>query len=375
MKLLALAALTVAFTACLACNQPASGEQDAQDAEDTDKAAADLNPEDYAAVTFTTNRGDMVILLDRKHAPLTVENFLTYVEDDHYDQTLFHRVAKDFVIQGGGFDLQNRQKPTRDPIENEWTNGLKNIRGSISMARLGRQPNSATSQFFINVKDNVALDMNRDGAAYAVFGTVIEGMDTVDAVHSAPLPGGARDARPTEDQIIESAEVTDLAGLSDEALAAAAEWQEQVKEWRKAIEKREWAFNNPLEAAKEFVEEKDVDLDSMETTDSGLMIIDEVEGDGEQPASANSTVSVHYTGWLVDGTKFDSSRDRGQPISMPLNQFIAGWAEGVGTMKVGGKRWMIIPGDIAYGADGRPPVIPSNAMLIFEVELLSTQGG
>lgn len=376
MKLLALAAFSVALTACIACSQPATADNNAEPAGSDD---ATLNADDYAAVSITTNQGDMIVLLDRKHAPITVENFITYVKDGHYDQTLFHRVAKDFVIQGGGYDLENQLKTTRAPITNEWTNGLKNIRGSISMARLGGQPDSATSQFFVNVKDNVALDMNRDGAAYAVFGIVVDGMDTVDAIHSAPLPAGARDARPIEPQILQSAKVIELSELSDDALAAAAEWQDRVEQWaeaaREAEEARKRAQETALEDAKAFVKQQGGDVESMVTTDSGLMIIDEVEGDGQVPNSTNATVSVHYTGWLTNGTKFDSSRDRGQPASFPLNRVIPGWTQGVSNMKVGGKRWLIIPSDLGYGDRGSPPVIPGGAMLIFEVELLSTQGG
>lgn len=113
----------------------------------------------------------------------------------------------------------------------------------------------------------------------------------------------------------------------------------------------------------------------LHTTESGLMFYDIKVGDGPQPAGPSSRVNVHYTGYLVDGKKFDSSVDRGQPITFRLNGVIAGWTEGVSSMKVGGRRKLIIPFDLAYGEKGRPPVIPPKAMLIFDVELLGLPDG
>jgi peptidyl-prolyl cis-trans isomerase A (cyclophilin A) len=140
-----------------------------------------------------TSKGDIVIELNREKAPISVANFLSYVDKKFYDGTIFHRVIPSFMIQGGGFDEQLNQKPTDPPIKNEWTNGLKNNRGTIAMARLGdakpnpERVNSATSQFFINVVDNPALDQpQRDGGAYAVFGKVVAGMNAVDAIVDVP---------------------------------------------------------------------------------------------------------------------------------------------------------------------------------------------
>lgn len=144
--------------------------------------------EPAARVRLETTLGDIVLELDREHAPATVENFLTYVNDDFYDGTIFHRVIDGFMIQGGGFTSDFSKKSTRAPVKNEAENGLKNDRGTISMART-RDPHSATAQFFINVADNAALNHTAPDArgwGYTVFGRVVEGMDVVDEIRARP---------------------------------------------------------------------------------------------------------------------------------------------------------------------------------------------
>jgi len=129
--------------------------------------------------------GTITIALNPEKAPLTVQNFLDYVRSGHYDGTVFHRVMPGFMIQGGGFTPEMQEKPTRGPIRNEAQNGLRNSRGTVAMARLDA-PNSATSQFFINLRNNHSLDYPIKGAGYAVFGQVIEGMDVVDKIAAVP---------------------------------------------------------------------------------------------------------------------------------------------------------------------------------------------
>jgi cyclophilin family peptidyl-prolyl cis-trans isomerase len=148
-----------------------------------------------AKVLLKTSMGDVVLELFADKAPVTVRNFLGYVDDKFYDGTIFHRVISSFVIQGGGFTPDMVRKPTKDPILNEADNGLSNRRGTIAMARLAA-PHSATSQFYINVQDNPNLDMTAEKPGYCVFGQVIEGMDVVDQmrqVQTAPKPPLPRD--------------------------------------------------------------------------------------------------------------------------------------------------------------------------------------
>ena len=160
-------------------------------------------PSSYAAdlvkVRMQTSIGDIVLELDREKSPISVKNFLSYVESGAYEGTIFHRVIDNFMIQGGGFDESYNRRPTQPPIVNEGGNGLKNLRGTIAMARTNAV-HSATSQFFINLKDNSFLDHKNPtprGFGYAVFGKVVDGMSTVDAMRKVETSSGgpfAKDA-------------------------------------------------------------------------------------------------------------------------------------------------------------------------------------
>ena len=163
-------------------------------------------------VKLETNYGNIVIELNAEKAPNTVANFLSYVNDGFYDGTIFHRVIKDFMIQGGGFTEELVQKTPKAAIQNEANNGLSNVRGSIAMARTG-DPHSATAQFFINTVDNNFLDFRGESGAawgYAVFGQVIEGMETVDAIRAVSTgnQNGHGDV-PNETVMINSASVVE----------------------------------------------------------------------------------------------------------------------------------------------------------------------
>ena len=167
---------------------------------------------DHPKVLLETNLGNITLELDAKAAPATVKNFLQYVKDGFYNGTVFHRVISDFMIQGGGFTAQMHKKETRAPIKNEADNGLKNVRGSIAMARTN-DPDSATAQFFINTVDNDFLNHTAPtlrGWSYAVFGKVVDGMDTVDKIRAVPTAnhGMFRDV-PVKTVVINKASVVE----------------------------------------------------------------------------------------------------------------------------------------------------------------------
>ena len=182
--------------------------QDTKPAEPPTTKPAQTKPDDDTAplvyVLMKTSLGEIVLELNREKAPISVKNFLSYTDKKFYDGTIFHRVMSTFMIQGGGFTEDMQKKPTDPPIKNEWKNGLKNVRGSIAMARLPRQPDTATAQFYINVKDNYGLDQPSDGAGYAVFGKVVAGMKVVEAIRDvATTRKGPFANLPTEPVVIE----------------------------------------------------------------------------------------------------------------------------------------------------------------------------
>ncbi|MBW8897648.1 MAG: peptidyl-prolyl cis-trans isomerase [Massilia sp.] len=159
-------------------------------------------------VLMTTNKGNIKVELDADKAPKTVANFLDYVNKGHYTNTIFHRVIKDFMIQGGGFEPGMKQKPTEQTVENEAKNGLKNDKYTVAMART-MAPHSASAQFFINTKNNDFLNYpGQDGWGYAVFGKVVEGQDIVDQINTVKTGrAGMHSDVPNDDVIIEKVEV------------------------------------------------------------------------------------------------------------------------------------------------------------------------
>jgi peptidyl-prolyl cis-trans isomerase A (cyclophilin A) len=331
-------------------------------------------------VKLETTLGDIVLELNAEKAPISTQNFLQYVASGYYNGTIFHRVIKDFMIQGGGYTADMTKKTgLRPPIKNESGNGLRNERGAIAMARMAA-PDTATAEFFIDVVDNVAgsahdLDTPRPqtgNAGYTVFGKVVEGMDVVDKIRDTKLVANpkypSRDGAVTPETPVVIKSATIVGTYDMKALdARVAALEQQAKE---AAARNEAAQEKQVADYIKKVEQETGK--KVEKTASGLMYVILKEGQGETP-NHTDTVSVHYTGWLLDGQKFDSSLDRNQPLRFSLRGgVIKGWLEGVALMKVGEKRKLIIPPNLAYGANPPPgSIIPANAYLVFDVELLS----
>ena len=308
-----------------------------------------LNKEGMYA-KIKTNKGDIMLELEFEKTPLTVANFVGLAEgkiknnkkevgEPYYDGLKFHRVIADFMIQGGCPDGNGMGGPGYQ-FPDEIHPDLKHSGpGILSMANAG--PGTNGSQFFITHKETPWLD-----GKHTVFGKVTEGQDVVDAI--------AQDDKIIEIDIIrkgENAKKFDSKAIFD-----------------KELEKLE---KQAAEKAKKAKEAIDALKKGAKVTSSGLAYKIIKKGTGAK-AEAGKTVSVHNTGKLSNGTKFDSSYDRNQPIEFELGRgrVIKGWDEGISLLNVGSKATFIIPPDLAYGARGAGGVIPPNATLIFDVELV-----
>ena len=309
-----------------------------------------INKEGMYAKIKTT-KGDILIQLEYEKTPLTVANFIGLAEgkiknnkkaigEPYYNGLKFHRVIADFMIQGGCPDGNGMGGPGYQ-FPDEIHPDLKHSGpGILSMANAG--PGTNGSQFFITHKETPWLD-----GKHTVFGSVVEGQDIVNAI--------------AQDDLINEV-IIERKGAKANNFDAAKIFTSELKKLEKEAEIKS-------ENAKKAIEEL---KKGTTVTKSGLAYKITKKGSGPK-AEAGKTVSVHYTGKLTDGTKFDSSYDRNQPIDFPLGEgrVIKGWDEGIALLNVGSKATFIIPPDLAYGARGAGGVIPPNATLIFEVELVN----
>jgi peptidylprolyl isomerase len=306
---------------------------------------------------FQTTKGKIVCQLEYKKVPMTVGNFVALAEGKmkntakpegvpFYDGLTFHRVIANFMIQGGD-PLGNGMGGPGYQFDDEFDPTLRHDRaGILSMANAG--PGTNGSQFFITHKETPWLD-----GKHSVFGHVVEGQQVVDAIAQ-----GDKIEKLTIIRIGEDAQKFDALKSFNDVRNAQLKKQEEARKAARA------AFEQVVKSK----------FPNAKKTPSGLHYIIEKPGTGD-PALPGKTVSVHYTGTLADGTKFDSSLDRGQPISFQLGKgmVIKGWDEGIALFKTGGKGKLIIPADLGYGDRGAGGVIPPNATLIFDIELISVQ--
>ncbi len=379
--LLPLMLVLALVTAVLGQSQPAPAGTPAAPAAAPQPASAPANPGLYPRVKLETTLGDIVVELNGEKAPISTQNFIRYVEEGFYNGTIFHRVMKTFMIQGGGFtpEMVEKKEGLHAPIRNEWQNGLKNQRGTISMART-KVADSATAQFFINVVDNTAggrgndLDTPRDGAAYAVFGRVVEGMDVVDKIKNTPVQTHPKYPSPQPVVPVEPVVIKSARLISEYDRAKVD--QVANEQARKAEEEKAKAQQEQEKAQQELVAKVEAETGKkLQKTQSGLMYAILAEGEGAAP-KPGETVSMLFTGALADGKVWDSATDRSKPHVRSLNprDTLPGLVEGIGLLKPGGKGKFIIPPQLGYGERGRiDKGIPANSMLVFDVELLSVQ--
>jgi peptidylprolyl isomerase len=303
-----------------------------------------------------TNKGDILLQLEFEKTPLTVTNFVGLAEgkigndaksagEPFYDGLIFHRVIADFMVQGGDPEGSGRGGPGYqfdDEIDPELSHTGPGI---LSMANAG--PGTNGSQFFITHVATPWLD-----GKHTVFGKVIEGQDIVNSI--------AQGDKIETLEIIRKGEAAEgFVATDDSFKSLQAGASERAQNAQKKAQEEQWKA----------VETK---YGEAKVTESGLRYIVHEEGEGDSPKKGQ-TVKAHYTGFLLDGTKFDSSVDRGQPFefSVGQGQVIQGWDEAFLSMKKGEKRTIILPPELGYGERGAGGVIPANAILVFEVELIS----
>lgn len=324
---------------------------------------------------FQTSKGNMIIKLEDEKAPVTVANFVGLAEGKienkakakgvpFYDGTIFHRVIKDFMIQGGDPKGTGMGDPGYK-FDDERNDLQHKGKGILSMANSG--PNTNGSQFFITEVPTPHLD-----SRHTIFGEVVNGLEVIDSI--ATVEKGAQD-KPRTDVVLEKVAIFSK-GDSYKTYDAAkifSEGKGKIKENNKAILDKIEA--DKKKKAEEFAANQQKLVDdlkaTMQATPSGLYykITETTEG---KKANVGDNVSVHYAGKLVDGTEFDSSFKRNEPIEIPIGvgQVIKGWDEGILLLKEGESATLLIPSELGYGANGPGGIIPPNAWLIFDVKLV-----
>ena len=333
---------------------------DQQPAEATTESKIE-NLGDGIYAKIETTLGDIVFELEDEKAPITSANFIALAEGNmpgvseqfkdkpYFDGLTFHRVIPGFMIQGGDPAGTGQGGPGYQFV-NETDNDLTHDKGVVSMANAG--PNTNGSQFFITVAPTKQLD-----GGYSIFGKVVIGQEVADSISKVD-----RNPQDMPNTPVVMNKVTIIRkGEAAQNFDAPKVFQEKQEEVRAAAEKEAMEAMGAVDS---------VSAD-FEVTESGLRMKITEKGKGKTTPETGDMVSVHYTGMLINGEKFDSSVDRGEPIDFRLGigQVIRGWDEGISRMKVGDKARLVIPPALAYGPQGKGP-IPPNSWLVFDVELV-----
>ncbi len=336
-----------------------------------------LNDGLYA--NFQTSKGNLIVKFEDKKSPVTVANFVGLAEGKienkakakgvpFYDGTIFHRVIKDFMIQGGDPQGTGMGDPGYK-FEDE-KNDLKHTgKGVLSMANSG--PNTNGSQFFITEVATPWLD-----GRHTIFGEVVKGEEVIDAI--ANVEKGAQD-KPKTDIILEKVSVFSKGDeyKNYDPAKVFTEGKAKIQENNKAYLEKEAAEKKKKEEEFAANQEKLANemKKDMQVTPSGLYYKITKSNPSGKSAQPGNIVSVHYAGKLVDGSEFDNSFKRNQPIEIPIGvgQVIRGWDEGILLLKEGESATLLIPSELGYGERGAGGVIPANAWLVFDVELVKVQ--
>lgn len=346
----------------LAAGCQAPGPQDEQPSPsqtEARRAPEDVDPL-HPQVKIETTVGDIVVELDAEEAPGTVLNFMQHVQDKYYDGTVFHRVIKNSMIQGGGYtsDMERKLLGLKPPVEGAWTSHLHNERHTVAMIRARATSGAGRAQFYINVVDNPRLDEEPHHGRYAVFGKVIDGLETVEKIRNVPVGPHAQYAEgrsavvPVEPIVIKSIRLLTPfhpVRVQEAAVALKAREGNRVGALVAKIEK---------EAGSKAV-----------VTKSGLQYVDFVIGSGMTPVVTDE-IEFHYRGTLLDGTEFESTYAT-EPAVRRVGNLIAGLREGITTMSEGGRRALIIPPELGFAEAGIPGYVPPDATLVFEIDLLA----
>lgn len=346
--------------ACEAPNQritPASESNSGATAQDTAKSADDpMHPR----VRVETTVGAFVIELDGEQAPVTVLNFVQLVHDKHYKGTIFHRVIKGSIIQGGGYtpDMESKPLVREHPFDDRWHNNLKNTKGSVALIRGTGPHGSGSAEFYINMTDNKRLDDSKLGGLYSVFGRIVGGFDTVERLHNLPLgphekyAGGQSAVVPVTPVVIRSVEL--LSPFNPMRVQHAAYQARALQDEKAAALVKELESQTGNKAVK---------------TESGVMYVDVVVGKGFSPQLFD-TIEINYEGRLLSGNVYETTFDT-KPVLRELSKLIAGLQEGLLTMREGGRRTIVIPPHLGFGEGGVPGMIPPDSWLIFDIEYLA----